>query len=333
MGFVSKVIAKILSDRERVKQHQPSKEDIKEGLRRKGSGRMTVDIPSQPSKKTEEKEKPLYQKKKGNVIVPEAFKQAIKREVEDKEVAKDALELAKEGWIDPKMAESLLARFPDGEARDFIKKLLSREGATEPYLGSSHSLQWRVSEQSPVEKKLPHPIPQNVKDLRGTLGKDVPLGGSDPFVWMDSKYSITKNLLKKNKDKPLTINTRSDLIAHDDYIAELNPQKHKIRIHVLTTDFELGRYLEPGAPSFSRRLKAAKRLVEHGFSVTMVVDVLEHTHLPPELKKKLTTMLQVKSAVGDPKIKVAENKVKLTEGALSKILHAAGFKKEEEKVS
>ena len=333
MSFLSKVIAKIFSDKERVKQNRPSSEDIKNSLRSgKGKDTVTMHRSSEPEKET--KPKVDYQTKRGNVIVPEAFRKEVQK-LDDKKLSKEALEIAKTGWIDPKVAESLLARFPEGsKAQDFIKKMLQRQGHNEPYIGDFHNAQWRTADRHELEDKIPHPVPQQVKDLKGTLGKDVPLGGSDPFMWMDLKYSITKNLLKSHYNKPLTINTRSDLIAHDDYMEAINPSKHKIRIHVLTAETgswstNIGRFLEPGAPNFQRRLMAAKKLYDAGYDVTMVVDVLEHSHLPEDLKKKLGSLHQVKQHAG--KIKVAENKVKLTEAALKKILKAIGSDEEQKK--
>ena len=65
------------------------------------------------------------------------------------------------------------------------------------------------------------------------------------------------------------------------------------------------------------------QLAANGIDVTLVVDVLEHSHLPDDIKNKLTNLMHVKQHAG--KIKVVENKVKLTESALAKIIKAVGI--------
>jgi DNA repair photolyase len=89
-------------------------------------------------------------------------------------------------------------------------------------------------------------MPSKVLDLNGVLGKDVLVGGPDPFSWIDAKYKVTKKLLEKNYENPLEIHTRSDLISHDDYIANLNPVKHKVFMHICSTNDDFAKFVEPG---------------------------------------------------------------------------------------
>jgi len=141
-------------------------------------------------------------------------------------------------------------------------------GNNEPYVG-----QFQVTWGKKLPKGIGHPVPvQNVTDLQGHLGKEVASGGADPFAWIDNRYGRTKKLLDDNYDEPLTLSTRSDLIAHDDYIENINPAKHKIEIHVPGDHQRAARIVEAGAPSLRRRLNAAKKLMEKGYDVTIVHD-------------------------------------------------------------
>lgn len=182
---------------------------------------------------------------------------------------KERYELGKtREWQGLEPYDQMVRRYEGDPKMTGYIKAIEEKGYDEPYVGQS-TLGWGWEKPD----GMLHPIPvKNVRDLKGHLGKYVSEGGSDPFNWIDSKYGVTKNLLKQNYGKPLTISTRSDLIAHDDYMKSLNPKLHKIKIH-LTGDHErVMRLLEPGNPSFKRRIKAAKKLREAGYDVTLVHD-------------------------------------------------------------
>ncbi len=132
--------------------------------------------------------------------------------------------------------------------------------------------------KSTYEKKgewnQPHPFPSNpekiVDALKDHEGKIILGDKSDPFMWMDRKYGITKKLLSDVKDKELLIRTRSDLAAHSDYIPLL--RQNKTTVQFVLPEYlndEFSRLTEPGAPSIKRRLEAAKRLKESGINVEL----------------------------------------------------------------
>ncbi len=85
---------------------------------------------------------------------------------------------------------------------------------------------------------------------------------SDSFMWMDAKYKVTQEFLKilNHYEYPYTIITRSDLVAHDDYIQLLRKDLCSIQFSIASTNDELNRKIEPGAPSAKRRLKALEKL-------------------------------------------------------------------------
>jgi len=299
-SFLKKVQAKILSDKERVLLNQKQmKED----------GEFGKKSLFEDSKLEQKIEKALDYSKKGNVLKPNFFSKKEHKEIKD--ITEDEAVFIR-----------YLSRFP-GSEKAKVKKLMEKVH-DEPYSGLNlHNNVW-----SDVETGKDLILHKNTPDLKGTLGKDVPKGGVDPFIWSDAKYSISKNLLLKHKGKPLTINTRSDLIAHDDYMDALDITNHKINMHILSAQdqgndlYKATRHLEPGAPSLGRRLKAIKKLADAGFKVTVMVDVLDHPKMDKELKDMFKLdELAVKRQIG-PKIKIKENKVKLSDAALKKVMHS-----------
>ena len=168
------------------------------------------------------------------------------------------------------MLDKIRARLDDTEHASTYKWIaqVEKHGADEPYVGRdfTNSAALKVpTARSPIQ---PIPVPvEKIGDLKGVLGKGVLKGESDPFGWMDTKYGVTKDLLAREKDKPLKIFTRSDLVAHDDYIQNMNPTKHEVNMVMSFPDNGVGRLLEPGAPSIKRRIEAANKLQEQGFKV------------------------------------------------------------------
>lgn len=114
---------------------------------------------------------------------------------------------------------------------------------------------------------------------REVLEKRIPLrigSMSDSFMWMDQKYKVTQELLKilKHYNYPYIIFTRSDLVAHDDYIKLLDPKLGAIQFSMSSINDELVKKIEPGAPSAKRRLNALKKLNENGIWTTVRINPL-----------------------------------------------------------
>jgi DNA repair photolyase len=109
---------------------------------------------------------------------------------------------------------------------------------------------------------------------RELLQRRIPLrigSMSDSFMWSDTKYKVTQELLKLLKfyNYPYVVFTRSDLVAHDDYLKLLDPKLAAIQFSMSSTNEELIRKIEPGAPSAKRRLKALQKLAENGYWTTV----------------------------------------------------------------
>jgi hypothetical protein len=153
----------------------------------------------------------------------------------------------------------------------------------EPYIGRDFHNLIAFQNQDKINNQPLQPIPvdlKNIGDLKGTLGKGVLSGQSDPFNWIDSRYGITKELLQREKNKPLEIYTRSDLIANDDYIEALDKGKHIVNIVIPGTNNGINRIIEPGAPSLKRRINAANKLAESGLNVNIIYQQVTNKNLP-----------------------------------------------------
>lgn len=140
------------------------------------------------------------------------------------------------------------------EAEDAIKNSI------EPYV---------ITKNNPIGW-VPNP---NAKPtgVIGTMEQALdPKGISDPFKWADSKYEVTKDLLRKHQEQniPLKeIHTGSDLIARDDYmpLIEGGPNGTKIFMYLSP-----GIDLAPGRASSLRIVQAANKLSDMGKNVTII---------------------------------------------------------------
>jgi DNA repair photolyase len=114
---------------------------------------------------------------------------------------------------------------------------------------------------------------------RSVLEKRIPLrigSMSEPFMWMDLKYGVTKEFLRilNFYRYPNIIFTRSDLAANDEYISLLDSEISCIQFSISGNNDALTTLLEPGAPSVKRRLKAIKRLTDSGIWTTVRINPL-----------------------------------------------------------
>ena len=170
--------------------------------------------------------------------------------------------------VEPELdaTERALAKYGDegDQYRQYIKDEAAR--TSEPYVGFD-----MASPAYRAKSSVPQPFPvSGVVDVKGHLGKTLGEGGPDPLAWLDTKYGASKKVLEANRNKPLKISTRSDLISHDDYISNLNPKLHEVEFHIPSTNSKLNKILTPGAPSISRQMAAIKKLQERGIKVSIV---------------------------------------------------------------
>ncbi len=141
----------------------------------------------------------------------------------------------------------------------------------------------------------PMPVPVDINDIRKVfytvfetnkknkwreiLERRIPIrigSMSDSFMWMDQKYKVTQELLRLLSfyKYPHVVFTRSDLIATDEYIKLLDPSLAAVQFSISSTNEELLRKIERGAPSAKRRLTALKKLGEAGLWTTVRINPL-----------------------------------------------------------
>lgn len=118
---------------------------------------------------------------------------------------------------------------------------------------------------------------------REILEKRVPLrigSGSDGLMYIDRKYRVTYELLKllKYYNYPYIIVTRSDLVAHDDYLEVMDPNLASIQLSIPSMNDDLIKKIEPGAPDATRRLKSIQKLTRSGFWTTVRLNPLFPMH-------------------------------------------------------
>ena len=109
------------------------------------------------------------------------------------------------------------------------------------------------------------------------LGIPIRLGiRFEDFPPIERKEGVSLELLKYLRDVqyPVMINTKSDLPGEDAYVRELAGNKGKAAIHftIISSDEKFLKAIEPGAPSFAKRLAAAKNLVQAGVRVVARIE-------------------------------------------------------------
>jgi len=102
------------------------------------------------------------------------------------------------------------------------------------------------------------------KRVKGTIGTG---SMNDPYMPLETKLNLTGQALQLIAEYrfPVHIITKSDLVLKDlDTLREINRVYAAVSFTITTTDDELSKKLEPGAPCVSERLSAMKILTENG---------------------------------------------------------------------
>ena len=115
--------------------------------------------------------------------------------------------------------------------------------------------------------------------LRAIMEKRVPLrigSMSDSFMWIVKKFKVTLELLKilQFYEYPYIIFTRSDLVAEDEYMKQMDTRLASVQMSISSINSELTRQIEPGAPAPSKRLGALQKLARNGFWTTVRINPL-----------------------------------------------------------
>lgn len=181
---------------------------------------------------------------------------------------------------EPTMAEKFAARFGNGET-DAQKAIADAQNPKEgPYVSDKRisGIGWAPNYEAeptgdigPERISKPHETSKATVDEVKFLNKEI-----DPLNWSDRKWGATLQLIQKHKDAgiPLTINTSSDLVAADDYIAAM-PKDTTVNMHMLTSDDQLNRILFPGNASRLRQEIAVEELEKAGIKVNAIEPTAE----------------------------------------------------------
>jgi len=120
---------------------------------------------------------------------------------------------------------------------------------------------------------------QGVKDVIKAVSLEIPMRFGirfEDFIAIEGKKKVSLALLKylAEQEYPLMINTKSDLVGREDYVRVLSDNKAGTAVHLtmITSNRKLEKDLEPGAPSFRKRIGACKNLSQEGIKVVARIE-------------------------------------------------------------
>jgi DNA repair photolyase len=98
----------------------------------------------------------------------------------------------------------------------------------------------------------------------------------EDFLKNEKRDGISLEMLEylKKIEYPVMLNTKSDLVGEVKYAKALGENKGKSAVHMtlISSDNRILKILEPGAPSYEKRLNAMKMLVEAGVRVVARIE-------------------------------------------------------------
>jgi len=112
---------------------------------------------------------------------------------------------------------------------------------------------------------------KNLVGINKAFGLEIPVRMGirfEDFLHTEKKYAVSLAMLEylKNIAYPVMINTKSDLVGTEPYLRALadNPAGTAVHITMITSNEEIAKKLEPGAPSYARRVGAIRALSSAG---------------------------------------------------------------------
>lgn len=175
------------------------------------------------------------------------------------------------------------------EFKSFFKTVQSGEGDRCKYptrldtygCGCSHNCAYCYARSLLAFRGLWNPAEPkeaNIEKIRRTIerkckaGDVVRLGGmTDCFQPREKEARITYETIKVLNDAGVgyLIVTKSDLVAGQEYVEILDKRLAHIQISVTSTDAEISKRIEPGAPLPERRIRAVEKLAALGYDVAV----------------------------------------------------------------
>jgi len=108
-------------------------------------------------------------------------------------------------------------------------------------------------------------------DVQRAICKEIPLRFGirfEDFLPPEGRKKISLTLLKylAKENYPVMINTKSDLVSREDYLKALSDNKGKSAVHItlISSNNDILKKLEPGAPSYEKRRECLKKLSDAG---------------------------------------------------------------------
>lgn len=126
--------------------------------------------------------------------------------------------------------------------------------------------------------KNPEELPTS-NPVAKAIGLEIPMRFGirfEDFLRNESRFGVSLELLKYLRDieYPIMINTKSDLVGRKEYVEAMSTNKAGAAVHItmISSDENLLSKIEPGAPSFQRRLEAGRVLSEAGVRVVARIE-------------------------------------------------------------
>jgi DNA repair photolyase len=116
-------------------------------------------------------------------------------------------------------------------------------------------------------------------EVQNAIGLQIPIRLGiryEDFLPIEGRKKVSLELLKylSNIEYSVMINTKSSLIGREDYVNALADNKGGSAVHItmISSNDILLKKLEPGAPIFKERIKAAKALTDAGIRVVARIE-------------------------------------------------------------
>lgn len=175
------------------------------------------------------------------------------------------------------------------EFQSFFKKVTGNEGERCHYAtrldtygcGCQHNCQYCYARSLLDFRKMwnaAYPAVANINKIRHAIRTDlrpreiVRLGGmTDCFQGLERQRHVTYRTIQMLNAKSVgyLIVTKSDLIAEEEYMRILMPRLAHIQVSITSTDPEISKRIEPGAPLPEARIAAVEKLQAAGFDVSV----------------------------------------------------------------
>ncbi|MBW1737766.1 MAG: radical SAM protein [Deltaproteobacteria bacterium] len=128
-------------------------------------------------------------------------------------------------------------------------------------------------------RELPKEKKESLSGIRKAFSLEIPVRMGirfEDFLHVERSKKVSLAMIKylSEINYPLMINTKSDVAGEEEYVEALSSISSGAAVHVtaLTSDEGLVRKIEPGAPSYKKRLTAIRNLTQAGVRVVARIE-------------------------------------------------------------